>query len=185
MIRILMEEYINPFSVEIDKESLINLSSGVPLNDEAIELLSSLDTGKEKRKEFVEKRLHQREILVCDAIKRCKFQNCTSMAKKLMVKNKKSINVIHDILAKLLPISVTKGETIDFEKALKYPLGAIQLSMANVDGTTRKTNKRKLGKIILSRMETELLPNLPKQKTARCQISPTPSKGLPGSFFPT
>ena len=108
MIRILMEEYINPFSVEIDKESLINLSSGVPLNDEAIELLSSLDTGKEKRKEFVEKRLHQREILVYDAIKRCKFQNCTSMAKKLMAKNKKSIDVIHDILAKLFPISTLK-----------------------------------------------------------------------------
>ena len=68
---------------------------------------------------------------------------------------------------------------------MKYPLGAIPLSMANVDGTTRKTNKRKLGKIILLRMETEPLPNLPKQKTARCQISQTPSKGLPGSFFPT
>ena len=34
VIRILMEEYINPFGVGIDKESLINLTSGVPLNDE-------------------------------------------------------------------------------------------------------------------------------------------------------
>ena len=186
VIRILMKEYINPFGVGIDKERLINLSSGVPLNDEATELLSSSpDTGKEKRKEFVEKQLHQREILAYDAIKRCKFQNCTSMAKKLTVKNKKSIDVNHDILAKLLPISVTKGETIDFEKALKYPLGAIPLSLANADSTTRKTNKRKFGKIILSRMKTEPLPNFAKQKTARYQISPTPSKGLPGSFFPT
>jgi hypothetical protein len=46
-----MEEYINTFDVAIDKESLINLSSGVPLNDEATEfLLSSPEKGKEKRK---------------------------------------------------------------------------------------------------------------------------------------
>ena len=39
------------FMFGIDKESLINLSSGVLLNDEATEfLLSSPDTGKEKRK---------------------------------------------------------------------------------------------------------------------------------------
>ena len=87
----------------IDKESLINLSSGVLLNDEATEfLLSSPDTGKEKRKEFVEKRLHQREILFHDAIKRCKFQNFTSMANKPTAKNKKSVvDVNRDILAKL------------------------------------------------------------------------------------
>jgi hypothetical protein len=70
VLRTLMEEYINTFDVAIDKESLINLSSGVPLNDEATEfLLSSPEKGKEKRKEFVEKRLHQREILVHDPIK--------------------------------------------------------------------------------------------------------------------
>ena len=74
------------------------------------------------------------------------------MAKKLTVKYKKSVDVNRDIVAKLLPISVTEGKTIDFEKALKYPLGTIPLSMANADGTTRKTNKRKLGKIILLRM---------------------------------
>ena len=51
VIRILMEEYINPFYVGIDKESLTDVSSGAPLNDEATEfLLSSPDTGKEKRK---------------------------------------------------------------------------------------------------------------------------------------
>ena len=35
---------------------------------------------------------------------------------------------------------------IDFEKALKYPLGDIPLSLANADGTMRKTNKRKHAK---------------------------------------
>ena len=89
------------------------------------------------------------------------------MAKKPTAKNKKSIaNVIRDILAKLLSIYVRKGKTIDFEKALKYPLCDIPLSLENADGTMRKTNKRKLVKIILLRMETEPLPNFLKQKTA-------------------
>ena len=44
-------------------------------------------------------------------------------------------------------LSVIKGKTIiDFEKALKYPLGDIPLSLANADGTMVKTNKRKLAK---------------------------------------
>ena len=41
VIRILMEEYINPFDIGIDLEGLINVSLGVPLNDEAIEFLLS------------------------------------------------------------------------------------------------------------------------------------------------
>ena len=117
------------------------------------------------------------------------------MAKKPTAKNKNSIiDVIRDILAKLLSIYVRKREKIDFEKALKYPLGDIMLSLENADGTMRKTNKRKLVKIILSRMETEPLPNFPKQKTAfiidvmalirTMSNLPRPLKGLPGSFFP-
>ena len=130
-------------------------------------LLSSLDTGKLLRKGSVEKWLHQREIMVHDVIKRCKFQNFSSMAKKPTAKNKKSVvDVNRDILAKLLSISVRKWKTIDFEKALKYPLGDIPLSLENADGTMRKTNKRKPAKHILSSMETEPLPNFPKQETA-------------------
>ena len=46
------------------------------------------------------------------------------------------IDVNRDILAKLSKISVIKGKTIiDFEKALKYPLGDIPLSLENADGT--------------------------------------------------
>ena len=70
------------------------------------------------------------------------------MANKPTAKNKKRVvDVNRDILAKLSKISATKGKTIiDFEKALKYPLGDIPLSLANADGTTSKTNKRKHAK---------------------------------------
>ena len=69
------------------------------------------------------------------------------MANKQAAKNKKStVDVNHDILTKLSKISVRKGKTIiDFEKALKYPLGDIPLSLANADGTTR-INKREIAK---------------------------------------
>ena len=76
------------------------------------------------------------------------------MAKKPTAKNKKSIiDVIRDILAKLLSTYVRKREKIDFEKALKCLLGDIMLSLENADSTMRKTNKRKLVKNISSRME--------------------------------
>ena len=49
-----MEDYINPFDNGIDKYTLVNISSGKPLKEEATEfLLSCPAVGKEKYKDFV------------------------------------------------------------------------------------------------------------------------------------
>ena len=43
-----------------------------------------------------------------------------------------------------------ESKTTDFVKALHYPLCEVPLSLANTDGTMRKTNKSKLANIIIS-----------------------------------
>ena len=69
--RILTEEYLNPFSVGLDKSVLYNLSSGVPLPGKiADEILSFPDKGKTLAEEFLNKRLLSDEIPLSDPIRR-------------------------------------------------------------------------------------------------------------------
>lgn len=49
---------------------------------------------------------------------------------------------------------------------LKKPLCDIQLSLANADGTMRKTSKSKLAKIVSSRFDTEQAPDFSRQAAA-------------------
>ena len=72
------------------------------------------------------------------------------MAKKTTTSNNKSIEVNRDILGRLLCISLREGKTIGFVKALHYPLCEVPLSLANADGSMRKTNRSKLANIIIS-----------------------------------
>ena len=167
-MRVLMEEYINPFDIFLEKDMLINLSSGMPLNEEATDfLLSSPTLGQEDLyKQFVEDRLKSGKIPVHDPIKRLKIKSFKTAAHEPRTTQKKSVDVNRDILAKLLSMSCKKGKTIDFEKALKYPLGDVPLSLCNGDGSTRKTNKSKLAQIIISRMDTSTTPDVQKERTA-------------------
>ena len=166
VIRILLEDYINPIGGGVDKNTLRSVSSGKPLNEVATEfLLSSPTLGQQKHKDFVNNRLRNGEIPVHDPIKRLKIQSFRTSVKKTTTKQKKSVDVNRDIVAKLLSISVKRGKTINFEKALKFPLGEVPLSICNTDGSMRKTNKSNLAQIILSQMDTSTL-ELQKEKTA-------------------
>ena len=76
----LMNEYINPFDVLLEKDELVCLSSGVPLNSEATEfLLSSYAMGKERRDEFVKTQISGS---FHEPIYRCKISTLKVMAKK-------------------------------------------------------------------------------------------------------
>ena len=56
-----------------------------------------------------------------------------------------------------------ESKTIDFLKALHYPLCEAPLSLSNADGTMRKTNKSKLANTIISNTFTT---DISKQQTA-------------------
>ena len=121
----LMNEYINPFDVLLEKDELISLSSSVPLNSEATEfLLSSYAMGKERRDEFV-------KTQISESFHRCKISTFKVMVKKTTTSNNKSIEVNRDILGRLLSVSLKESKTIDFVKALHYPLCEVPLRWYN------------------------------------------------------
>ena len=156
-----MNEYINSFDVLLEKDELVCLSSGVPLNSEATEfLLSSYAMGKERKNEFVNNRINES---FHDPIHRCKISTFKVMAKKTTPSSNMSIEVNRDILGRLLSTSLKESKTIDFVKALHYPLCEVPLSLTNADGTMRKTNKSKLASMIISNTSTT---DISKQQTA-------------------
>ena len=166
-MQVLVEDYINPFGFDVEKDDLVSLSSGTPLNLDATDfLLSVRDVDKEKHQIFVDSRLRRKDVAFHDPIKRVKVSNFSSAVKKTTMKNKKSVDVNRDILGKLLSTSVKLGKTVDFEKALKCPLGEVLLSLCNTDGSMRKTNKINLLKHIVSRVNVDDAREFPKEKTA-------------------
>ena len=114
----------------------------------------------------MENRLTKGDVAFHDAIKRERILNFNSAVKKTVTKSKQRVDVNRDILGKLLSVSVKQGRTVDFEKALKYPLGEVPLSLCNADGSMRKTNKSKLLKRILSRVDSSDARDFPKENTA-------------------
>ena len=166
VVNVLTDDYINPFGINIEKDSLVSLSSGMAVSEDISEYLLSLpDFGKEQSSNFIKSRIQQKEIPFHDPIKRNHTKGFNLKNKKTRMKNKKSVDVNRDILARLLYISTKKGKTIDFEKALRYPLSEVPLSICSADGSIRKTNKSKLAKLLLSRIGDNTSPDITKGST--------------------
>ena len=60
---VIEHEYENPIGIHIDKEKLVNISSGVALDDGIAEsILNMVDEGKSRTEDFRHKRLRPKEI---------------------------------------------------------------------------------------------------------------------------
>ena len=78
-----------------------------------------------------------------------------------------------DVLGKLLATSTKHERTIDFEKALEYPLTSVPLSLANADGTRRMTQKSTLMDVFVkkcSRDDMDFRTVLPARETVLAYI---------------
>ena len=61
--KIFEEEYENPFGIHVDKEKLVNFSSGQALDDDITEsILNMVDVGKSRMEDFEQNRLVSKEI---------------------------------------------------------------------------------------------------------------------------
>ena len=69
----------------------------------------------------------------------------------------KRTEVNRDVLGTLLAISTRANRVVNFEHALRYPMCAVPLSLANADGSRRVTAKSKLMKIIEERCKSPKL----------------------------
>ena len=143
-MRVLTEEYINPFDLVIEKNELFNLSSGVPLL--CSDVLNCWDIGQSKFEQFTQESISGNLKPFHDPIKKTKITMFKDMTKSTkMANNGKSavIDANRNILGKLLAISAKHEKRIDFEVALSYTLSTTPLSLPNPDGSRRATQKSK------------------------------------------
>ena len=66
----------------------------------------------------------------------------------------------------MLAISRARKKVIDLKKALQFPLDEVPLSLCNPDGCMRKTNKGKLGQIVMKEIDTTETLEVKKEHTA-------------------
>ena len=143
IMRVLMEEYTNPFDVLIDKDKLLNLRSGVALHSDNI--LNCRDIGEEKYKTFTRECIEGNLKSFHDPIKFEMFKDAGKVTR-----NGKTavIEVNRNVIGKLLAISTKFEKNIDFEVALAYPLTSVPLSLSNPDGSQSVTQKNKLVEVL-------------------------------------
>ena len=150
VMKVLSEEYINPFHPTLDQSKLFNLSSGIPL--ENTDVLECWELGEKKHKDLTEQRIIGNELSFHDPIKKTKLTLFSNASSTKIKKNCKvtSIEVNRNIIGKLLALSMKTGKNIDFEAALSFPLTQTPLSLANADGSRRTTQKSKLVEVLHS-----------------------------------
>ena len=132
---------MDPFDIEPDT-NLYCLTSGKNVPDNIRDdLLQCVDRGKEWCSEF-------RDGCFSDPgrfekpIKRRKIKNFTSAAVKTTVKKDMKVIELHgsrDLFGRLLCLSTKHN--IELDKVFSYPLTAVPLSLAHVDGSMNKTDK--------------------------------------------
>ena len=130
----------------------MNLSSSSPESDVlADEILSIPENGRKLYSEFKNRRISScPEDNFHKPIIRNKTKSFNQANKCILLSNKnkvvKIIEVNQNIAERLLAISIRNGKLVDFERAMKYCLAPITLSICNSDGTMRKTSKSVLMK---------------------------------------
>ena len=80
----------------------------------------------------------------------------------------KTIEANRNILGKLLTCSFKLQKILDFEKALCFPLSPMPLSLANPDGSPRKTTKSQLNKTLIANYNFKKPP--PDKGFVKCYI---------------
>ena len=169
LLGVLKEEFVNPFSNDLDKSKLFNLSSGAPVDTSiADSILTSVERGCKRADEFVQQRLEDNQINFFAPIKKEKlltFQASNKRAKCSTKGKVKELKIERDILGKLLALSLKNDASFDM-----YCLGPVPLSIAHPDGTRRKTAKSKLLEILVEKCDLIDSTHLPPRNSVMSYV---------------
>ena len=127
IMNVLRNDFIDPFSTDLDSDKLYNLASGSYLPDDVAEsLLSVQERGTLSRDTFFEQLNSEsaNETLYFSPIKRVEWKSFTDVSKKLKISAKgksKEITVQRDILVILAAKSQQHNAAINIDKALCLP----------------------------------------------------------------
>ena len=145
--QLLIDDYINPFDMDLDKAKLSILTSGAPVdNAAAVILLHVYDNGNTQAELFWIAHLVNMTSLFHNPVKQCWFVNFKDTSKFVFIrKDNKTLSVKANpnIIEALLIYSTKSGKFIGIKKVLMSPLSPILLNISNGDGTL-VTSKSKL-----------------------------------------
>ena len=139
-------DYINSFSVSLEATKLFNLSSGVAVEDNPTDkILNIIGVGQSLAETFTNGHLMQHNISFHEPIKRNFIATFKDNLKSVAIKKDKesTTSQVNRNIISVLSYSVKLGRATDFERALKFSLLAVSLSIANGDGTHIETSKSK------------------------------------------
>ena len=108
---------------------LVNLSSGIPVQNNEEDILNIYDSGKVMSHKFTEECIHSSIKSFHDPIRRNKVPLFQNICKSIQIQKNttsKVVEVNRNIIGKLLSLSAKARQPIDFEKALEYPLSLLK-----------------------------------------------------------
>ena len=143
IVEILTEAFLNPFT----ESPLVCISTGIVANETLCnEILNAKEEGTKCMEKFISERLsNERDKSFYDPLKKLKLKTFRSMNKYQEYKCKDKTVILHaskDIFFKLAIIA--QKRSVDLKLVFEYPLGPLPLSLAEPDGTLKKTVKSSL-----------------------------------------
>ncbi|CAG5017443.1 unnamed protein product [Parnassius apollo] len=144
---------MNPFSKDIDTDSLYNISTGKAASmNVANWLLNIKPLGLEQKFNFFSECFEDSKRFV-RPIKRDKIYNfasdCVKRSVKSTVGDKTIIKMERDIFGRLLEIAI--DQKVDIEYCLSFPLAPIPPALFSCSGDMLKTDKSALSKQLMSK----------------------------------
>ena len=147
---VLENQFINPFSTDLEQDKLYNLASGKPVRDDIADSLLTLEERGSTMMDDFGKRISSDKdgkMLFFDPITRARWKGFVDTGRKAKLTRKnesKDIKVQRDILGLLAAKSQQQRASVNIHEALCYPLAPVPLSLATCDGARRKTANSKL-----------------------------------------
>ena len=143
IVEILTEAFINPFS----ESPLVCISTGIVASETlSNDILNAKEEGTKSMEKFIIERLsNERDKSFYDPLKKLKLKTFRSMNKCEEFKCKDKTVTLHaskDIFLKIAIIA--QKRSVDLKLLFRYPLGPLPLSLAEPDGTLKKTVKSSL-----------------------------------------
>lgn len=147
----------NPFSNDLAKDKLYNVSTGQSTSDEVYEFLSTVESeGENKRNLFIAESFNEPQRFD-RAIQKNKIINFSyKQTKKTKINGQvKEIKIQRDVFGRLLYASLQNQE-LDLKSLLCYPLSPISFSLCHYDGNICKTNKSVITQEFLKHQPAEV-----------------------------
>lgn len=146
LVDLMETNWTNPFSV--DSCEMINLSTGASApHDIENDLLQAHAAGQKHYNEFKCVRLEKGDVEFFSRLPKLKLKTFENMRKKITkTSSNKEIVLRSDNKLFGHMLLVARSRQLDMKDVLQHPLGPLPWSLANCDGTIKKTNKAALAR---------------------------------------